>query len=90
MSQSDFWKPAPFDFEAVLAVVDFGQIVAPHEHRAKAHAIMPENLSSPGRTARDNWAALERHHDTYDTAYFTRNGMVRDVDVWDNRKKQTA
>lgn len=81
--QTDFWKPKPYDFEAIVAGVDAGKLAMDYGKRAGAHV-------NPGVMAQSEWDLLERHHDIYDRSYFSRAGLDQAADVWDNRRKVSA
>jgi hypothetical protein len=78
--QSDFWQPAPFDFEAVVSRVDMSGLAVAHRRRAAKHAY----TESPWKT---EWNMMEPHHDKYDRVHFDRTGLSVAFDLWDNRRK---
>lgn len=81
--QTDFWKPAPFDFEAVVAEVDVDGLAEPHRRRAQKHGAMETRW-------RTEWNAMEPHHDTYDRSHFDQTSLSAAFDLWDNRRKGSA
>jgi hypothetical protein len=79
--QKDFWKPAPFDFEAVVARVDVDNLAGAYRHRAKKHGDSEKPLW------KTEWVVMEQYHDTYDRAHFSRTELSTAFDLWDNRRK---
>jgi hypothetical protein len=79
-TQKDFWKPAPYDFGALVAEVDVDSLAVAYRRRAAKHA----HHKSTWKT---EWDAMEPHHDTYDRAHFNRTTLSTAFDLWDNRKK---
>lgn len=80
IKQSDFWKPAPYDFEAIVAAVDASSLAVAHRRRAAKHG----HHASPWKT---EWDCMEPHHDSYDRAHFNQTGLSTAFDLWDNRRK---
>jgi hypothetical protein len=81
--QSDFWKPAPYNFAAVVGRIDFASIYGVHLMAAAEHA------RATRIRARNSWKLVEASHDIQDGAHFREFGLGRDLDVWDNRRKST-
>lgn len=79
-AQKDFWKPVPYDFEAVVAGVDVDGLAEPHRRRAQKHGAMETRWKT-------EWDAMEPHHDTYDRAHFSKTELATAFDLWDNRRK---
>jgi hypothetical protein len=82
--QSDFWKPAPYDFAAVVGRVNFELMYGVHLMAASEHA------RATRIRARNSWTLVEASHDIQDGAYFREFGLGRDRDVWDNLRKSTT
>jgi hypothetical protein len=80
MKQKDFWKPAPYDFEAIVKQVDVSSLAGAYSRRAAKHA----HTDSKWRT---EWDAMEPHYEVYDRAHFNKTSLATAFDVWDNRKK---
>jgi hypothetical protein len=78
--QSDFWKPAPFDFEAVVAEVDVSNLHPAHRRRAERHGRMATRWKT-------EWECMEPHHDRYDRSHFDKTSLSTAFDLWDNRRK---
>jgi hypothetical protein len=79
-SQQDFWKPAPYDFEAIVAEVEVSSLVEPYRRRARKHVVADTQW-------RTEWNAMEPHHDTYDRAHFNKTSLSTAFDLWDNRRR---
>lgn len=79
--QKDFWKPAPFDFEAIIRAVDVDGLAGAYRNRAKKHG----NYEQP--LWKTEWNAMEPRHDTYDRAHFDQTSLSTAFDLWDNRRK---
>jgi hypothetical protein len=80
ISQADFWKPQPYDFEAIVACVNVETLIEPHRRRAGKHGFTDTKW-------RTEWNAMEPHHDKYDRSHFDQTGISTALDVWDNRRK---
>jgi hypothetical protein len=78
--QKDFWKPAPFDFEAIVKRVDVSSLPKAHTDRAAKHCYTESKW-------RSDWNFTEPHHDRYDLSYFDKTSLAAAFDVWDNRNK---
>lgn len=83
--QTDFWKPAPFDFEAIVAGVDIAGLSQAHTNRASAHVSGKINTVEIKYVGL--WNSIQNHHDNYDYLHFMRAGIGRSLDLWDNRRK---
>lgn len=81
--QQDFWKPKPYDFEALVAGVDLNKLSISYINRAGAHV-----QTIIGKQA--IWNNLERFYDVYDRAHFESTSISPGNDVWDNRRKVAA
>jgi arylsulfatase A-like enzyme len=77
--QSDFWKPAPYDFEAVVDRVNFQRTFGDHVSCAASHGF--------SRVIRNSWARTEQEPDKWDADYFYVHNMGPELDLWDNRRK---
>lgn len=82
-AQQDFWKPKPYDFEALVAGVDLNKLSIAYINRAGAHV-----KTIIGR--QKIWDNLERFYDVYDREHFRGTGISPETDVWDNRRKVAA
>lgn len=82
-AQQDFWKPKPYDFEALVAGVDLNKLSAVHVNLAKEHA--KTDLRYP-----ETWVNLGHFHDLQDKQHFECTSISPEKDVWDNRRKVGA
>lgn len=88
-AQHDFWKPKPYDFEAIAREVDFrlpGQRLAAYQFRAGDDDHVKRDPEQP----QEWWENVIRFHDERDEAYFGTRGNNKLEDVWDNRRKVAA
>jgi hypothetical protein len=82
-AQRDFWKPKPYDFEAVVDAVNPRPVCSDHRRTAVDH--VQTNIRTPG-----GWRLAEIDHDDLDREYFGKTDIAPKDDVWDNRRKVGA
>lgn len=83
--QTDFWKPKPYDFEAIVAGVDISVLRWTHVYRAAAH--VSGKINTVEIKCVGLWNSIQNAHDNEDYLHFMRAGLGRSLDTWDNRRK---
>lgn len=86
--QTDFWKPKPFDFEAIVAGVDIAKLDRSHVYRAAAH--VSGGIKDVPIKYANVWDGIQNNHDNEDYLHFMKAGIGRSLDAWDNRRKGSA